>query len=210
MEITIIGATRGIGKEALKQAVTRFQKVTVLARDPAKIEMQNDNLNIVEGDFIKYDSVKDAIKNADVIVISVGCVPSRKPVTLFSVGAGHIIKAIDELKINPLVIAVTGIGAGDSEGHGSFLYNKVIKPLLLKTIYDDKNRQEEILKKECKKWIIVRPGFLKNGGKTGRYNIYTTLDGVKAGKISRADVADFILKQAENPTYLMKTPLITT
>ncbi len=209
MNITIIGATRGIGKETLTQAIEENHNVVALVRDTSKLDVEYDKLNIINGDFTNYDSVKESIKEADAVVVSVGAMPSRKPVTLFSEGTIILINAIKELNINPLVITVTGIGAGDSEGHGNFFYDKIFKPFLLQKIYDDKNRQEEILRNEYNNWIIVRPGFLTNGSKIGQYQVYTDVEGVKAGKISRADVADFILKQAINPTYIKKTPLIS-
>jgi putative NADH-flavin reductase len=58
-------------------------------------------------------------------------------------------------------------------------------------------------------WLIVRPGFLTNGPRTGKYRVIDDITGVTAGKISRLDVADFILKQISTPTYFGKTPLLT-
>jgi putative NADH-flavin reductase len=209
MNITIIGATRGIGKETMMQALEKEHNVTLLVRDSSRIKIASNILEIIVGDFNNYDSVKKSIAKADVIIVSVGMMPTRKSVSLFSKGTENIIKVLKETNRTPLLIVVTGIGAGDSEGHGSFVYNKISKPLFLKTIYDDKNKQEEMLKKEYRNWIIIRPGFLTNGAKTTHYKIYTNLEGVKAKKISRADVADFILNQANNPSYIGKTPLIT-
>jgi hypothetical protein len=79
---------------------------------------------------------------------------------------------------NQKLILVTGIGAGDSKGHGGFFYDRILNPLLLATNYADKDRAIE------------------------------NLSGVTAGKISRADVADFILKQLASPTHFGKTPLL--
>ncbi len=104
---------------------------------------------------------------------------------------------------------MTGIGAGDSRGHGGFFYDKIINPLLLKTTYEDKDRQEAIVRESGLDWVIVRPGFLTNGSRTGEYRVLTELNGVKAGKISRADVADFILREAAEMKYRGQTPLLT-
>jgi len=208
MNITIIGATKGIGKEVLKQALSEEFNVIILARDPNKLDLKNSNVNIVAGDFKDFDSVKKAIRLAEVIVLSVGVLPTRRDVDLFSKGTRNTIKAIRELKTSPLVIAVTGIGAGDSVGHGGFFYDKLFKPLFLNTIYIDKNKQENILRKEYDNWIIVRPGFLTNGSKTGNYKSITNLKGIKAGKISRSDVAAFIIEQVADPTFLKQTPLL--
>ena len=84
---------------------------------------------------------------------------------------------------------MTGIGVGDSKAHGGFLYDKIVHPILLKTIYEDKNIQEDLVKESGLEWVIVRPGFLTNGPLSGKYRVLTDLIRVKAGKISRADVA---------------------
>ena len=107
------------------------------------------------------------------------------------------------------MIVVTGVGAGDSKGHGGFMYDRIVYPFLLKAIYEDKDRQEALIKKSRNRWIIVRPCMLTNGPRTGKYQVFNNLDGVTSKKISRSDVADFILKQLRDPTHLFKTPLVT-
>ena len=107
------------------------------------------------------------------------------------------------------LICVTGIGAGDSKGHGGFFYDSIFLPFLLRTIYADKDRQESLIKASLVDWTIVRPGFLTNGPFTERYRVLTDLSGVTAGKISRADVAHFMLKELQSKHYLRQTPLLT-
>ena len=205
MNLTIIGASKGTGKEVLHRALSSGIHVTALVRDSKNIELKNNNLTVVEGDFKDYDSVYNSIKEADTIVLTVGTFPTRKPVDLFSEGTKNVIKAITELKTNPLIIAITGFGAGDSKGQIDF---DDINVSLFKTIYEDKDRQESFLKTNYENWIIVRPGVLTNDPKTGEIRAYTDLKGIKAGKISRADVASFILEQAKSPTFLKQTPMV--
>ena len=82
-------------------------------------------------------------------------------------------------------------------------------PILLQTIYEDKNIQEELVKKSGLEWVIVRPGFLTNGSLTKKYRVMTDIRGVKAGKISRADVAHYILEQLSTMTHVRQAPLLT-
>jgi NAD(P)H-binding len=112
------------------------------------------------------------------------------------------------LKPEQLLIAVTGIGAGDSSRHGGFLYDRVFYPIVLRRMYADKDRQERIIMSNLTRWIIIRPGFLTNGPRTGRYRTLTDLRGIRGGKISRADVADFMLLQAKSPQFIGQTPLL--
>ncbi len=208
MNITIIGASRGIGAQVLQQVLAQGHNVTVLARKPEKITA-HENLQVVQGSFEEAEAVKKAVQDAEAVVVAVGTPPGRKEVTLFSQGTRHLLAACKEMNTQPLIIAVTGIGAGDSAGHGGFMYDRIFKPLLLQKMYEDKDRQEALLAQEYDNWIIVRPGFLTNGPHTGRYRILTDLTGITAGKITRADVADFILKQIKEPAYLRQTPLLT-
>ena len=208
MKITVIGASQGIGLELLNIALEANNEVTALVRNPDKLKITNSKLNIVEGNILDMESVNAVTAGQDAICVCIGIPPTRKPLNLFSQGTANVIAAMGQQQ-NQKLIAVTGIGAGDSKGHGGFFYDRVLNPFLLSTIYDDKNRQEAIIKTSNAEWLIVRPGFLTNGPRTGKYRVIDDITGVTAGKISRLDVADFILKQISTPTYFGKTPLLT-
>jgi putative NADH-flavin reductase len=165
-------------------------------------------LKILKGDILDPASATAVTAGQDAVCVCVGIPPTRKPVNVFSRGTELILAAMGR-ESHQKLIAVTGIGAGDSKGHGGFFYDRVINPLLLGTIYADKDRQESIIKASDVEWLIVRPGSLTNGPRTGKYRVIENLSGVTAGKISRLDVADFMLKQLTTPTYFGKTPLLT-
>jgi putative NADH-flavin reductase len=142
------------------------------------------------------------------VCVTIGIKPTRQPVSVFSEGTKAVVEAMKGSSCKRL-LCVTGIGAGDSRGHGGFLYDKIFNPLFLKTIYEDKDRQEAIVRASGLDWVIIRPGFLTEGPRTRQYRVLTDLRGVKAGKISRADVADFILREAVEMKYREQTPLLT-
>jgi len=208
MRIAIIGASRGIGAELLKAAVEKGHEVTALVRNSAKLNASVPGLKIITGDILDPSSVTAAIAGQEAICVCIGIPPTRKPVDVFSRGIQNIIDAIGKESTQKLIL-ITGIGAGDSKGHGGFFYDRILNPLLLATSYADKDRAESIVKASNVDWLIVRPGFLTNGSRTGKYRAIENLSGVMAGKISRADVADFILKQLASPTCFGKTPLVT-
>ncbi len=211
MNILIIGCTRGIGRRLLEQALEKGHNVTALARYPSKLDdIQNKNLKVLKGDILDPPSVDAAAAGRDVIFSTVGIKPAEafKAVTLFSEGTRNVLNSMAKAGVKRL-ITVTGIGAGDSAGHGGFLYDKLFMPIVLKRAYDDKNQQETLIKASDAEWVIVRPGFLTNGPETGEYRALTDLEGVTAGKISRSDVANFMLKELEANKFLRKTPLIT-
>ncbi len=208
MKILIIGATRGIGLQVLLQALAEDHDVTVLARNPQKLALEHERLQVVRGDICENNAVSSATEGQDAVVSCIGIRPTRKPVSVFSAGIKNVLKAMDQHRVRRL-IGVTGIGAGDSRGHGGFFYDKIFQPMLLKTIYENKDQEESLIKDSQVNWIIVRPGFLTNGPMTGSYRVLTDMTDVKAGKISRADVAHFILNQLDSSEYLSQTPMLT-
>lgn len=208
MKILIIGATRGIGLALTKLALESGHEVTALVRDVSKMALSHANLRVLHGDVGNQRSIEVALAGQDAVCVCIGVGPSRKPVDIFSNGARTVLAAM-QTEPSVKLISVTGIGAGDSRGHGGFLYDKLIQPLLLKSMFEDKDREEAIIKASSMDWMIVRPGLLTNGARTGKYRVLTDMNGVTAGKISRDDVADFILQQLQHPTSFKQTPLVT-
>lgn len=205
MKIAIIGATRGIGLALTKQALDDGHEVTALVREQSRMPIIHSLLYILKGDATNPDSIAKVVEGQEVICDCLGTKNVSKPQTMFSKSAENISNVI---KPEQLLIAVTGLGAGDSKGHCSFVYDNIMLPLVLKRQYDDKDRQEAIIKSKIARWIIVRPGFLNNGKRTGKYRAITEMKGKHGGKISREDVAHFILAQARSPEYLGKTPML--
>ena len=107
------------------------------------------------------------------------------------------------------MICVTGFGAGDSRGYGGFLYCAAFH-LLLGRVYDDKDVQERIVRRSKLDWVIVRPVILTSGPRTKAYRALVDPRDWTCGFISRADVADFLVKQIDNGTFLHKTPALTS
>jgi putative NADH-flavin reductase len=208
MKLLLIGATRGIGFELLQQALGAGHEVNLIARSPERLAIQHERLQVIKGGILDKAVIEAAVSGQDVVCITIGSGPTRKPVSVFSEGAKIVIEAMKSSTCQRL-LCVTGIGAGDSRGHGGFFYDKILNPLLLKTIYEDKDRQEAIVQQSGLDWEIIRPGFLTNSPRTGQYQILTDLSGVTAGKISRADVADFMMREISDMQYRQQTPLLT-
>lgn len=207
MNILVIGATRGIGRQVVLQALTAGNQVTAMARRLVSLP-EGKRLRPVQGDILDEAAVQTAVAGQDAVVLTVACGPGLTPVSLFSNGTAHVLRAMRHHGVDKLV-CVTGIGAGDSRGHGGFFYDRIILPVLLRGMYADKERQERLVRDSGCDWVIVRPGFLTNGPLTKTYSVYTHLAGVRAGRISRADVAHFILGQLEHMHHRHTTPLVT-
>jgi len=207
MDILIVGASRGIGNALLKLALEERHNISVLARYPEKLA-DYTGIKVVAGDVRDADIVRQASAGQQAVVSCVGTGITFKQVDLFSRGMANIIAAMRR-QGGARLVAVTGIGAGDSKGHGGVLYDWIFKPLLLSPIYADKDREEALIRASGLDWLIVRPAGLTNGPRTGSYRVVNDLTGITARRISRLDVADFILRELNKPSQFGQSPLIT-
>jgi len=194
MNILIIGAARGVGRHLAEQAAAAGHRVTGLVRDPMAAGLSRRNLRLVGGSITSPAAVAEAVKGQDAVCIAIGIPPTRAAVDVFSKGTEVVLAAMRHARVRRLV-CVTGIGAGDSRGHGGGLFDRIVQPLLLNSIYADKDRQETLIRASGVTWTLVRPGFLTNQPGSGRYRVSTGLTGVIARKISRADVASYLLRE---------------
>lgn len=209
--VLVVGASKGIGLETVKQALDTGHRVRALARSAAAIPVQHPELEKVAGDALDRAAVANALNDVDVVIQTLGVTAGLdmivKPVRLFSTATRVLVEAMTEAGVRRL-ISVTGLGAGDSRGKGGFVYNAIVFPLVLKRAYDDKDVQERIIRNSSLDWIIARPGLLTNGARTGAYRVLCDPRMWRAGAISRADVADFLVKQIDDDRYLHQTPLL--
>jgi putative NADH-flavin reductase len=210
-KLLIIGASRGTGLETVKVALRDGHKVRALARSAASIPIENPDLEKISGNALDSDTIRNALESVDVVIQTLGVDISLRaifePTTLFSRSTRILVDAMKAAGVNRL-IAVTGLGAGDSRGHGGILYDAVVFPLLLKRVYDDKDVQEWIIRSSGLDWTIVRPGLLTSGPAAGRYRVLSVPQEWRFGVVSRADVADFLVRQADDRTLIGATPLL--
>ncbi|MGH1516427.1 NAD(P)-dependent oxidoreductase [Chryseobacterium sp. JK1] len=207
MKIAIIGAGAGIGLQSVNKALKRGHTVTALSRNTGDIP-DHPNLIKINGSATSVFDVRNALIGADTVMITVGT-KNKKAVTLFSEIATVLTEVCKELNFTSPVLVITGFGAGESEKYLNFFMRTVIS-LFLKSQYADKTRMEELITKSSIKWEIVRPGMLTNSLDSSTYRILKSLyTGMKVRKISRADVADFLVNEAENPKMLYQYVTLT-
>jgi putative NADH-flavin reductase len=206
LRILVIGGTSGIGLEVAKLAAARGHAVTVMARHaPASTPA---GMRFVQGDILDANAVTSAVRDQNAVVTSISAAPSRKPTTLFSAGMVNVLAAMKQGNVTRLM-AVTGIGAGDSRGHGGFGYDQVFMPLMMRSMYDDKTLEETQIRDSGLEWTIVRPGFLNNQAAAGQFRVATNMDGITSGAVARADVAAYIVAALEGRLNLHEAVLLT-
>ncbi len=212
MKLLVIGATGATGKEIVSQALASGHAVTALVRNPDKADFA-PAVKIAVGDVLNPGSLKRALADGQEAVVSAlgsGATGPFKQMTMLSEGTRNLIGAMKAHGVNRLV-CITGIGAGDSKGHGPWWYDWIVQPLVLRGVYEDKTRQEILVCQSGLDWTLVRPGALTNGPAKGLASVraFTDLTGMRAGFISRADVAAFCLRELTDGRYRRQAPVIT-
>jgi len=204
MKLLVVGATGGTGREIVAQALEQGHVVTAFVRNPAAITTKHEALKVVQGDVLAYPSVEVAVTGQDAVLSALGARSLRKT-TVLSEGTKNIILAMEQHGVRRFV-GESSLGVGDSKRQLGRLFRLLILPLLLRNIYREMEVQEQYIKQSKLDWIIVRPAALTNGPRTGVYREGFRRTHRFIARISRADVAEFMLKQVADNTYLRMTP----
>ena len=205
MKLLIFGSTGGTGRELVKQALDQGHSVTAYARHAAKIEdIQHSHLRIVYGDVLEPAAVESAVAGQEAVLIAIGA--GAKRTTLREEGTRNIVEAMQGNGVKRL-ICQSSLGVGDSRANLPFFTKYIIVAVFLRHAFADHERQEAVIRQSSLDWTIVRPPHLKDGPRTEAYRHgFPSTDTRIKGWISRADVADFMLKQLVDDTYLHQTP----
>ena len=208
MRALIIGASKGIGRETTRQALDAGHHVRALARSASGIAISNPNLEKVRGDALKTEDVETALGGVDVVIqtLGIGFGDMFGPVHLFSDATRVLIAAMKRSGLKRL-ICVTGFGAGDSRESISCLQRLPFQ-IVFGRAYEDKSLQERLIQDSGLDWTIARPGVLTGGPRTGRYKILSEASQWRNGIISRSDVAEFLVRQIGDQTYVRQTPVL--
>lgn len=208
MRILIVGASHGIGLEATRQALEAGHEVRALARSAPDMPVTHERLEKRRGDALDAEDVGAALDGVNAVLQTLGIPASRlfQPVTLFSAATRVLIPAMQARGIRRL-IAVTGFGAGASKSSISVLQRWPYE-LVFGRAYADKGVQERLIEESGLDWTIVRPGVLTGGPRTRRYRVLEEPSSWRNGIISRADVADFLVRQLEERRYVHRAPVL--
>lgn len=203
MKLIIFGATGTIGRRLVAQALDQNHQVTAFARRPLALDIEHPNLILHAGDVLDADAVSSAVGGHDAVLVALG---AGRQGTVRAVGTKHIVAAMQRHGVARLV-CLSSLGVGDSRAVLNFFWKHIMFGLLLKDAYADHIEQENIIRNSGLDWTIARPAAFTDGPATGtyRHGFSPRQKNLKL-KISRTDVANFMLGQLSSDAYLGQTP----
>ena len=205
MKIIVFGATGGTGRLIVQQALNRGHSVTAYVRKTQEFNLQHPLLSVIEGDLDQKEALEKAIQGHHAVMCALGA-PLMNRDDIRSWGTQKIIDAMLQTHVNR-IICMSSYGAGDSYEHLPPLYKYAIVPLILRHVIKDHNGQEDVIRRSGLQWTIVRPVNLTDTVQTGSFVCGVGKPSQNLTmKISRKDVAAFMVSQITDSTYLQKAP----
>lgn len=205
MNLTVFGATGPTGIHLVDQALAAGHRVTVLVRDPARLTTTAGAVTVVQGDATDPADVRTALTGADAVVSALG--PGGMKFSAVASGfATALIPAARETGVDRVVI-MSALGVGDTRRYLGPLQRLGVKLVLGRT-FDDKARADELVRASGLDWTLVYPVTLTDGPGTGSCTAVERPSGGGAPKISRADVAGFMLREAAGGEWSRRTAVL--
>ncbi|HEX9182437.1 MAG TPA: NAD(P)H-binding protein [Burkholderiales bacterium] len=208
MRLLVLGATGGTGLEVLRQALAQGHELTAFARDPAKLTVADARLQVIPG-ALPADAtpLEAALSGRDAVVCSLGVRNALKSGGLIANAMRVLVPAMERARVRRLLL-VSANGVGETYA-SSPLLPRIMYRLLLSDIFADKAAGEAIVRASSLEWTIAYPVLLTDGPRTGRYRAGEALELRGMPKISRADVADFLLRELADRAFVRKGAVLS-
>ena len=206
MKVLILGSTGGTGQQLVLQSLEHNYEVTALARDPSKLNTRHAMLTVIKGNVLDKSLLTQIIGDKDAVISALGVGRSLKSGDLMANAVNLLIAAMVEKKVSRLIL-LSAFGVGSTFTQASFI-QKFVYRLPLRNVYADKANADEQVRNSKLDWTLVYPVLLTDKPRTGKYKVGEKLSMSGMPKISRADVADFIVRQLADNSYIRKSPII--
>jgi putative NADH-flavin reductase len=208
VRLTVFGASGQTGACLVAQGLALGHSVTAFVRDPKSITTRHENLDVVAGDVGSADDVARVINGQDVVLLALG-VKMGVADQVCTIATANVVPAMQQFGVRRL-INIGGMGTGAARDQLSALGKFVAGGLRMldRHAFRDKESQETLIRNSDLDWVNVCPPWLTNGPHTGVYKFGVDLRPPVTAKISRADVADFMLKQVMDAMFVGKNPIL--
>lgn len=209
MKLTIFGATGGTGKQLVEQALAAGNHVVAYVRNPSKLDFMHKYLTIVQGELVDQMMIERAVSGVDAVISVLGPRGGSKdkPITQ---GMQNIIAAMNKYGVRRLIISST-LSVKDPNDLPDFKAKVLVNfvKLTMRAAYEEIISVAETVRKSDLNWTILRLTTLNNNPKSGKVRVGYLGKGEVGLRISRADLAQFMLKQVQNTKYLQQSPVIS-
>jgi len=198
--LLVLGATGGVGRELVNQALERGHKVTAFVRSPQKLGVPREGLNLIQGNLLA-EEIGAALAGHDAVISAVGP-PGPGRTSVAQESAQAIVAAMQTTGVRRLLIVGVAVLFPDAG-----IFARLLRSTLLRGVADDSSAMEQIVRATRLDWTIVRPPRLTNGPRTERYGVaddHLPNGAGGASTISRADVAHFILEELDRSEHLRR------
>ncbi|MBZ5549777.1 MAG: SDR family oxidoreductase [Acidobacteriia bacterium] len=202
MKLVVLGATGGTGMEVVRQALQRGHSVTALVRSPDRLKPFGGQIAVKQGDLLSSADLQPVIQGHDAVVSAFG---PRLPVSkadahLLQQFADALIGAMVKTNVRRVVVESVAFLFKDAIFPPAYLLGR----LFLRQVVNDASAMEQVFANSQLDWTMVRPPELTDKPYTGKYRVREGHLPLFGFKIARADVADFMIRAAENCSWVGK------
>lgn len=205
MKLVIFGASSPTGKLLVENALAKGHVVTALVRDESRLGMTHPNLRVFCGDALKYEDVEAVVSGSEGVISTLG--PRGKPAVMAAESTKNIVNAMERNGVKRLVlVSVAGI-AVPQDKRGKSIIDSLLK-FFLREVFTDRENQLAILNASQLDWVAVRVPRLTDGVGTGSVRAFFGKPS-PGMKLTRADLADFMLEQLNSDQWLRQAPILS-
>lgn len=207
MKLAIFGGTGRTGKHTVEQALDAGHTVKALVRTPSKLTIEHPNLHVIQGDILNAEQVEATIEGTDAVISTLGPT-SNKPEFVISQGMDNILEAMKKHNVQRIVVS-TGAGVRQPEDNPKLIdrFFGFLLNVISKNVVADMEQAIRKLQASDRDWVIVRVPMLTDQAAQG--NLIVGYVGDIKPRITRADMASFMLEQVDKNDFLKKAPAIS-
>ena len=210
MHLSVFGATGATGRLLVQQALDRGHHITALARNPAKLGIEHARLTVVGAELSNQDAIDEALRGSDAVLSLLG--PRDKardrPLTC---GTERILAGMRRYGVRRCISGVSTAAARDPLDRVDVRLELLLGCIrfLFRDVYVDAMWAAELLRASALDWTLVRVPMLTNGPRTSSVNVGYLGHGVLGPRLSRANLADFMLRQLDDEDFVRRAPVVS-
>lgn len=195
MKIAVFGGSGGTGREIIRQALGIGVEVKALLRRPESVDFRHEKLEIIKGDATDGDAVSSVIRGTDAVLSALGA-GSLGPTTVYSETIMHIINGMKNHNVSRL-LCVGAVGMEPGRDPNMPFLGRLVSNLFLKKVFADMYLMQQRLSETDLEWTMMWPPMLTDRKMTGEYRVHVGAAVPKGSKISRADLAHYMVHHIE-------------